>query len=182
MRKLLCVYVLALAACTGPAAPAREVTLARIEVTAPGDAFPLHTSLQLQVSGFFTDGHKENLTRDAVWASSDTDIVLMTNEGIATLRGAGRATVTAFVQGAQHALVLTATPVKATGVELTGDTRDVAKGQVLKLRAMASFEDGTTRDVTALAQWGTVNGNATMTEVAGEFLAARQGPVTVRAY
>ena len=68
---------------------------------APGDAAPLGTTRQLTATGIFPGGTSLDITRSAVWKSSDNQVAKVSNakkeRGLTTGGEAGRATITARV-------------------------------------------------------------------------------------
>jgi len=68
---------------------------------APGDAAPLGTTRHFTATGHCSDGTTLDITRSAVWKSSDNKVAKVSNakkeRGLTTGGEAGRATITARV-------------------------------------------------------------------------------------
>lgn len=108
--------------------------------------------------------------------------MLVTNEGVAVLRGAGAAVVRATWGNTTGAQVLVSTPASAVKLVVQpAAVGPVARGQLVQLSAVATFSDGTTRDVTAEALWGSLNGALALGNEPGQFLALFEGAAEARA-
>lgn len=182
MRPVLFIATLALVSCDDRALPvAGDSPMTGLAVTTPGEAFPQKTSLQLRAYGLHADGSRVDLTREVTWSSSAPDTIFVTNDGVALLRTAGSAVLSASLGSWSHTCLLTATPAKLINLVVTADeTGSVAKGHSLQFRATAYFDDGAKHDVTSQAKWSTTSAAAT-TDVSGQFVARAEGSATVRA-
>lgn len=94
--------------------------------------------------------------------------------GVATASAAGSYGITARYGGQQAAATLTVTGVVAhpTSLSVTPASLTLAVGDARGLVATAQYDDGTTRDVSTLAQWSSSSAAATV--AAGGQLGARQ--------
>ncbi len=175
------IAVLMLVACGQPAVPAAEVRLEQLMLITPGDAFPQRTSLQLKVFGLFSDGRKVDLTAQASWSSSDEQAVLITNDGVAVLRGVGSSTITASWGLAHADQVLTSREAALVGLNIMGGIASLPAGQSLQLRALATTEDGVPRDVTSSATWSSAGVTLLPAGAPGLFSARLAGAARVQA-
>ena len=128
---------------------------------------PLGGSITFVANGNFSDGSKAVLA-GAVWTSSNASVVAITTSGAATAAGAGSAvltatsglisstvTVTVSAAGLSGITVTPATPVLAAGEAPVAGQPQV--GPTQQLSATGSYTDGTTRDLTSVATWSSLN-------------------------
>lgn len=105
--------------------------------------------------GTFSNGSTQDLTKSAVWASSQSSIATVDNQGTATARSVGSTTITATsgsVSGSA-ALAVTATAPVLVMVTITPAVSAIALGRSLQFTATGSYSDGSTLDLTQSATW-----------------------------
>jgi hypothetical protein len=155
---------------------------------------------QIQLRAFRTDNGQE-VTDQATWSGNNNGVAAVGSQGRVTGVGNGTMTVQAVFQGAGAVKTITVSggptnpqcpgpncppppvcqnppcnpppPATQTGLAIQGVT-SVNVGQTSQLQAIASFSDGTTRNVTGESQWSSgdagiasVNGTGLVTGVAG---------------
>jgi hypothetical protein len=82
--------VLATWIATGMAPPrASDPTLTRLEVTPARQALAVGATARLQVVAHYSDGHAENVTRWARFATADENVVQIDQDGALTVKGPG---------------------------------------------------------------------------------------------
>lgn len=156
------------------------ITPATAEV-APG------SGVQFVATGTFSDGSTEIINPLLMWNSSDNTVATLNTSGFATGQKAGVVTVTATAQSA---------PVSATsqllveggtllGLQVTPASANVPLGFRAFFRALGSFSDGTTQDLTDFANWTSSNPSfATVSDqegTAGQATGVAVGTVTITA-
>lgn len=175
---------------TSPAPPAPPVApptsaLLRIDVRVGAPLMADGASQPLTATGTFDDGATADLTDLVAWSSSD-DTVATVDAANASLiaTGPGTATVTATLGAIHGSATVSITAALRSIVVSPGATR-IAPCRSRQLAAIASFSDGTQRDVTALAHWS--SSDATVATVSadggapGLLVAFGAGPVTISA-
>jgi hypothetical protein len=142
--------------------------------------------VQFVATGTFSDGSTEIINPLLTWTSSNNNIASLNLTGFATGQSAGVATITATAQTAVSAtsqvLVEGGT---LTGLQVTPASLNVALGFRASFRAVGSFSDGTTQDLTTFANWTSSNpSTATISNAqatAGQATGVALGTVTVTA-
>lgn len=154
---LLC--VLLMAACNSSTMPVlRYITISPASATGT-----VGSQVTFAAQLYFSDGSIQNGTTLVVWTSSNTAVASM-NANVATPLTAGTTTIMASVTNAQGKVSATATLTVNTLATLTITPMNpsVPVGAQQQFDAMAKFSDGTTQDVTTLANWFSSNSDVTI--------------------
>src|SRR5205823_14179683 len=156
-----------------PPPPIASLTL--LQVT-PGNASVAASSTQqFSATGKYSDGSSKDLTSSVLWSSSDTSVASVNNGGLATGVVVGVVTVTAQFGAMQGSATLNITNAgtNLTGITLSPVAASVPVNTAQQFTATGNYNDGSSRDLTALMTWGssssavaTVDGNGLVTAVA----------------
>lgn len=117
-------------------------------------------SAQLALIGVYTQNNnvRENLTAYAVWTSSDESIATVDNfpvaPGVVTGHAPGVVTISATYQGQTLTRELVVEDVTVEELELSPPNPTLPIDAVQPFVALATFDDGTTADVTSNATFG----------------------------
>jgi uncharacterized protein YjdB len=115
------------------------------------------TTVQFTAIGTFSDGSTQDVTAQVTWNSSQTAVASISNaagaQGLATGLVAGNTTITATLFGVQSSTTMTVTNAVITSVSITPANPSLPRGYRLQLRAIGSFSDGSTQDLTTQATW-----------------------------
>src|SRR3989442_11496900 len=156
-----------------PPPPTASLTL--LQVT-PGNASVAASSTQqFSATGKYSDGSSKDLTSSVLWSSSDTSVASVNNVGLATGVVVGVVTVTAQFGAMQGSATLNITNAgtNLTGITLSPVAASVPVNTTQQFTATGNYNDGSSRDLTALVTWGssstavaTVDANGLVTAVA----------------
>ncbi len=135
-------------------------TLESIDVTPKGASIAAGTTTPFVATGILSDHSFLDLTRYAVWSSSDETVVEVANfdaamKGFATGIAAGTATVTAKYGNVSGVASVTITGATLDKVDIVPLNPVVPKGLRQWFLAIGTFSDGTAQNVTTSATWGT---------------------------
>jgi trimeric autotransporter adhesin len=117
---------------------------------------------QYSAMGTYSDGSTQNITGTVQWASSDIVVASITSFGLVTGESGGTASITAnepppiSITSPGAALVVESSPL--TSVSVTPATTQVAEKTGTQFRAIGTFADGSTDDLTSSAQWSATPG------------------------
>ncbi len=130
----------------------------------PGQAtLPKTTTLRLVATGTYSDSTTRDLTSVVSWASSDPSIATVGtspgNEGIVTGVSTGVTTITASYLGKVPSATITVSRAPLTALSVDPPSASVPKGVTQPFRALGSFDDGSTADVTAEVVWSSSDAN-----------------------
>ncbi|KAI7253323.1 hypothetical protein KC345_g11385, partial [Hortaea werneckii] len=109
---------------------------------------------QLVLTGLDANGTPGTVTDSAVWTTADENIATVT-KGLITGYKTGKTTITAVYGG--KTITIAVSVETAARLNLTAGKLNLGKDQSKAVTAMASYEDGTSQDVTEDAVWSTDN-------------------------
>ncbi|MGE0313374.1 MAG: Ig-like domain-containing protein [Lautropia sp.] len=141
-----------------------NATLASIGITPAVSTIATHTSVQFTAVGVYTNNTTQDLTADVTWASSNGGVASLASGagigGLASGLAAGSTTITAAMGGITSTPVtLTVNAVDLVSLAVTPDGLVRPMGTTAAYRAIGTFSDQSTQDVTREAAWtsGDVN-------------------------
>ncbi len=176
-----------------------SANLLSIAVTPAGSTVPLATSQPLVATGTFDDGTNQDLSRSVAWtmANPHSRVARVSATGMVTGLGLGGETITATdpssgINGSTGVTVdessVAAINVLPVGMVLFPQTPSpvpvMANGTAQQMRAMATFKDGSTLDVTGIQgiDWSSTDtAVATIVPETGLMRTAGAGSTTVTA-
>jgi trimeric autotransporter adhesin len=120
-------------------------------------------SVSFSARGTYTTGLLRDLTSEATWATGDPSIASMTGSRLTPLR-AGHTTLDVSYDGVTTTIPIEVGNGDVTALEVTPANLTIGLGATKQLHATATFEDGTTRDVTHEVTWDGGLGVATVDE------------------
>jgi uncharacterized protein YjdB len=114
---------------------------------------------QFTATGHYSDGTTKDLTASAQWKSSNAAVASIDATGVATGITAGVTTITAAASSMQGNANLTVNNASAnlTSVAVSPSSSSVSTGAKQQFTATGHYSDGTTKDLTASAQWKSSN-------------------------
>jgi trimeric autotransporter adhesin len=155
-------------------------TQARAEVD---PKIPLGIDTQYQAIGAYSDGSTEDLTTKVSWSSSDPAIATIDESGLAKAMDLGQSTITASYQGVtSNSSMFEATSAIVTNIQITAPASKLAKGLKLQLKAMATFSDGSSKDISAQASWISNQPTLLTVDAKGEVTGKASGTAIVTAH
>ncbi|CAA0091129.1 Uncharacterised protein [BD1-7 clade bacterium] len=130
-------------------------------------------STRFTATAYYTDGTSRSITDSATWSSSDSDVMSIesggNNPGRAQARSVGTTVISATFAGITQSSNATVTDAFVTSLALTPKNISMPSGTRRTFRAMASFSDNTSRDVTRQADWSSSNSDALTVVQEGPF-------------
>ncbi|MGA2511319.1 MAG: Ig-like domain-containing protein [Candidatus Acidiferrales bacterium] len=114
---------------------------------------------QLTAAANYSDGSTTNVTSTATWSSSNTAVATVSSGGLVTSVAAGQANISAVLSGVTGSDALTVDAKAITSIAVTPATVTLIAGQTQQLTATATatYNDGSTGDVTSTAAWSSSN-------------------------
>jgi len=134
-------------------------------VVTPGSWTPNVGGVQaFTAQATYADNSTADVTLSVTWASSATTIVGISNaagqQGQATALAVGSASISATLSGVVGTASVTVSSSQLVGIAVTPNPAAVVVGLSLALKAIGTYQNGTTQDLTAQVAW-TVTNNAT---------------------
>jgi predicted transport protein len=114
---------------------------------APGSAVPYNAL------GSFSDGTTESMNPYVSWSTSNQNVASVTTGGVATGQSAGTVTITAqsgSIVGTAHLVVESAA---LSSIQVTSQSSSDPVGINVQFRAIGTFANGDTQDLTSAATW-----------------------------
>ena len=171
---------------TTPAFQVTAATLASIAVTPSPASIAVGATQQFVATGTYTDGTTQNLSSSASWSSSSTGVATISNTGLATAAGVGTTTIGAQVGSASNTATLSITSAPVTGptvvsISLSPINASLTAGNSQQYTATATYSDGTTKNVSSSATWGSSSGAVATINSAGLAKSIAAGSTTISA-
>lgn len=132
---------------------ASPAALVSIAVGVSHTTLPLGGTEQLMAIGYYTDGSTMDLTSAATWSSSSPGVVAVSNAGAVSTKAAGASVVSASVSGIAGTASLTVSSAAMVSIAVNISQQSLPLGSGEQLTAIATFTDGSTRDLTSSATW-----------------------------
>ncbi len=134
-----------------------EISAARIEsidIVAERSELAAGMALALKALGHFSDGSVQDITRDVVWTSKNSDVVAVdANSGQLQAIAPGSTEVVALFDGLYDRLPVSVTPAILNEILLSSETLVLPTGDTLRLSATGVYSDGSRSDITARVSW-----------------------------
>jgi hypothetical protein len=131
-----------------------SATLVSIALNPTNPVAGIGVAVAFTATGTFSDGSISDLSTEATWTSSATNVASIdgSTQQAKTL-APGSTTITATVGGVSGSTLLTVTAATLTGITVAPATSTVAVNGTLSLTATGTYSDNTTADLTATATW-----------------------------
>jgi hypothetical protein len=147
------------------------------------------TQLGFSALGTFSDGTTQDITADAVWASTNIAAATVTSSapnGVATGVSAGSTVIGAVLGGVAGAAALKVSSASLVSIAfpmVSPATTGVAIGSTLYLQAVGTFSDGTKQNLNSSAVWSVTpsNGSIATVDKTGLVTGVAAGTATVKA-
>jgi len=128
-------------------------TLDFLTIDPANPALAVGTTRQLTVTGLYSDGSRQDVTRSVSWSSSDPTRASAADNGVLTGLAVGTTVLSARLNGVAGSVTVTVTPAFLVGLSITPVNTSVAVGSTQQFVAIGTYSDGSTQDLTASAQW-----------------------------
>jgi len=126
-------------------------------------ALPLGITQQFSAQAVYSDDTLEDVTEQVTWASSDATVASVETaegaRGLVTALAMGTATISATLQGLTGQSAVTVGPVRLVTVNVTPNPLLIPTGMTRGMRVTGAYSDGSTTDLTAMADWSTSDPN-----------------------
>ncbi|MCZ6819968.1 MAG: Ig-like domain-containing protein [Calditrichaeota bacterium] len=160
-----------------------DASLVSIAISPQDATIEVGKTLQLIATGNFSDGSSSDLTAQANWTSSDSQVATIeASTGLATGNAPGSTTITAELNGVTGRTGLNVSAATIASLVVTPADTTIAAGESVQYKATATFSDGSSSDVTTQANWTSSDSQvATIGATTGLAVANAPGNTTVTA-
>ncbi len=130
-------------------------TCVDVEVSPADPIIALETTQQFDAICILNDGNPSDVTNVVQWGSSNSGVATISNSGLASAGDTpGVATVTASYGSASPGSdELTVTPATLVSISVTPPSATITLDQSQSFKAIGTFSDGSTEDLTDIATW-----------------------------
>jgi hypothetical protein len=173
-RRVLGLVALLATACGGQKEPSATL-LVQLQVTPPAASVPAGLTQQLTATAVYENGHREDVSGQVAWASTDEAVASVDGHGLVLTVAAGRVQLTATLPGKSASATLVVTDAVLVSLELVPDRRQVPLGVAVTAALRGRFTDGAVVDLTSRAAWSTPIGGLVV-ETPGVARGAARGP------
>jgi uncharacterized protein YjdB len=135
-------------------------TIESIAVEPAAPSIAKGTTVQLRATGTFSDKTVQDLTQVAVWASSNLNVAKVNAPGLIAGAAAGMSDITAGYGGKTGMTTITVSVATLMAIDVTPANATLAKGSSQQYRAIGTYSDNSTQDLTNSVTWASDNGAA----------------------
>ena len=145
-----------------------SATLVSITVNPATAALAPASTLGYTALGTFSDGSTQSLTNAVTWTSSATNVATISSAGLVTAQAAGAATIAAQQGPVTGSANLVVDSSSLTSMQVTPPAASVAEKTATSFRAIGTFADGSTQDLTTSVSWTSAPASvATVSDTSG---------------
>jgi hypothetical protein len=132
-----------------------SAALLSLSVSPTAPSLAVGGSLQFTAAGSFSDQSVRDITALVQWSTGDGTVAVMTGltPGLANAIASGSVSVVATYNGFSASTMLAVTPAALVSVVVTPNLPTLSVGSTLQFTATGTFSDGTSQDLTTMAQW-----------------------------
>jgi len=134
-----------------------NATLTSITVTPANPSIPLGTLQQFTATGTFSDGSTQDITGTVAWSSSKSGVASITASGLATGLNLGSTTIMAAWEGISGTTVAEVNAADLASLAILPGNTTIAETTSEQFEAIGTFNDGSTRNLTAQSSWSSSN-------------------------
>jgi hypothetical protein len=135
----------------------RPLALLSITVNPLNTTIVKGTTRQFSATGNYSDGIPRDLTKKAVWTSSDTNTAIVSSAGLVTALDVGGTTISATLGGISGTSHLTVNAVVPLFITLNPGSLGLPLSRTQQFTARLTYSDNTSADITASASWASSN-------------------------
>jgi uncharacterized protein YjdB len=140
-----------------------------LAITPANPTLNLGSSMQLTLTGTYTDGSTQDLTATATWSSANPALVTVSPSGALTANSVsgGSTVVTAAVGGLSANTTVTVSGVALQSLTIFPGNVPVVPGFPQQASALATYVDGTVQNVSGSVTWSTATPTIATVSAAG---------------
>jgi len=133
-----------------------DAVLTELQITPSNIQLAKGTSIQLVVTGKYSDNKTQDLTSQVNWATSE-NIVAINESGQLTALESGNSTITASFGTIEHNSLVVVNDVELEQIEIQLTSNQIILGVKQQLSAIGVFTDGSKQNISALVEWELTN-------------------------
>ncbi|MBY6223658.1 Ig-like domain-containing protein [Ferrimonas balearica] len=134
-----------------------DASVTALQLTPVDGVYPAGTTGTYTALAYYSDGHTRDVTREAIWRSSETDVVQMVNAGSeagdAVALQPGNSQIQASFGGVEATTGVTITDAVLTSIQVSPPVASAPVGVSVAYQALGVFSDGHIQDLTQRVSW-----------------------------
>ncbi|MGB0894603.1 MAG: Ig-like domain-containing protein [Parashewanella sp.] len=129
--------------------------LTSIQITPPSVSIAKGLTQQYTAIGTFTDNSTANISNNVSWHSGDTNLVTISQQGLATAISQGDDIIIRATMGQINSnnARLSVTDAELTSIQVTPSIASIAKGLTQQYTAIGTYTDNSTIDISNRVDW-----------------------------
>ncbi|HVL00364.1 MAG TPA: Ig-like domain-containing protein [Dongiaceae bacterium] len=159
--------------------------LQRVVVTPASAQVPVGARGALHATAFYADNSTRDVTREAIWQSSQPNVLTVVSGGDQAGNGLalaeGTAIVSALFGGARGQSTIAVTPATLVSLQITPQNTTISAGLGIQYYATGLYSDGVSRDLTREVSWLTGNSAVAVIDLQGYARSVAAGATTISA-
>jgi trimeric autotransporter adhesin len=155
-------------------------TISFLTVSPDGLTLGMGIKQQYTATAVYSDGSSQDLSTGVTWTSSDNTVVTIDSTGLATMNGAGPATITASVGAVSDTASVTVVAAHLLSISITPANPSIALGTTQQFTAIGIFDDGSTQQLPSVV-WSSSNINVASINASGLATSTGTGTATITA-
>jgi hypothetical protein len=160
----------------------QAATLLSVAVTPDVASVAIGATQQFVATAIYSDGSAKDVTASAAWTSGTPAVAAMkATSGIAVGTDAGASVITAAFDGKNGSAKLTVLPAKLVSIAVAPAKQDVNVGLSQQYVVMGTFDNNTTRDITAASTFASASPAVATIAPTGLASAKMQGTAVISA-
>jgi trimeric autotransporter adhesin len=157
-----------------------QVVLRSITVAPGGQSIPVNATQQFTAMGSYSDGSSKDITGQATWSSSASNIATVNASGMATAIASGSTSVTAAVGAITGSKSLTVTPILVS-ISVSPSNPSLPLNTNQQFSATGTWSDSSSQDLTSQVTWGSSDSTVASIDNSGMLIANVAGSTTITA-
>lgn len=159
-----------------------SAVLSSLQISTPSNTLAKGMVKTLTAVATYSDNSTTDVTTTATWLSSDESILTISSDGVAHAVAVGNATVTASLNGvSSNSQVITVSTAELTSIQVTPAVTTIAKGLTQQYKAIGTYTDSSTVDITDAVSWSSSNTAQATVSTSGLVTAVDVGNVDILA-
>jgi hypothetical protein len=134
-----------------------DASLKSLAITPAKPSVAKGESIDLVVTGTFSDNSTQDLTSTVIWTSSETSVATVSNaagnKGRVNGLKTGTSKISASRNGKSSDVTLTVTDANLVSIDIGLDAPTLPNGVSMQLTATGNYSDQTSRDITSEVTW-----------------------------
>ena len=140
-----------------------EPVLVSLDVRCADSVLQLNNRTLCEATGTYSDGHKQIVTDEAFWSSSNSSIASVENNaenrvaGQVTARAVGNANISASLDGVSNSENVSVEAASLVSIDVTTFKTTLKIGETEPFFAQGNYSDGSTNDLSQSVFWSSSN-------------------------